>query len=110
MREVGEWHRFLEVFVSWLALIDEAYVSEMRRCLKHPNVIEQAKLQSPVAARSAKLFYYLGQCLAKWERGLELLRSVSKQHGFVCRRLRSSSHLASALLYRFADGGCVCEG
>ena len=67
MKEVGEWHRFLEVFVSWLALTDEAYVSEMRHCLKHPNVIEQAKLQSPVAARSAKLFYYLGQCLAKWE-------------------------------------------
>ena len=60
---------------------DEAYVSEMRHCLKHPNVIEQAKLQSPVAARSAKLFYYLGQCLAKWERGLELLRSVSKRQG-----------------------------
>ena len=56
---------------------DEAYVSEMRHCLKHPNVIEQAKLQSAVAARSAKLFYYLGQCLAKWERGL--LRSVSKR-------------------------------
>ena len=75
MREVGEWHRFFEALVSWLALIDEAYVSEMRHCLKHPNVIEQAKLQSPVAARSAKLFYYLGQCLAKWERGHELLRS-----------------------------------
>ena len=71
----------MEVFVSWLALIDEAYVSEMRHCLKHPNVIEQAKLQSPVAARSAKLFYYLGQCLAKWERGLELLRSVRKRQG-----------------------------
>ena len=41
----------------------------------HPNVIEQAKLQSAVAP-SAKLFYYLGQCLAKWERGLELLRSA----------------------------------
>ena len=81
MKEVGEWRRFLEVFVSWLALIDEAYVSEMRHCLKHPNVIEQAKLQSPVAARSAKLFYYLGQCLAKWERGLELLRSASKRQG-----------------------------
>ena len=50
VKEVGEWYRFLEVFVSWLALIDEAYVSEMRHCLKHPNVIEQAKLQSPVAA------------------------------------------------------------
>ena len=80
MREVGEWHRFLEVFV-WLALIDLAYVSEMRHCLKHPNVVEQAKLQSPVAARSAKLFYYLGQCLAKWERELELLGSVSKRQG-----------------------------
>ena len=41
---------------------------------------EQAKLQSPVAARS-KLFYYLVQCLAKWKRGLELLRSVSKRQG-----------------------------
>ena len=51
------------------------------RYLKYSNVMEQAKLQSPVAARSAKLFYYLGQCLAKWERGLELLRSVSKRQG-----------------------------
>ena len=59
MKEVGEWHGFLEVFVSWLALIDGAYVSEMRHCLKHPNVIEQAK--GPVAAGSAKLLYYLGQ-------------------------------------------------
>ena len=69
----------LEVFVSWLALIDEAYVSEMRHCLKHTEVIQQAYLAGPVAARSAKLFYYLGQCLAKWERGLEL--RVSKRQG-----------------------------
>ena len=60
VREVGEWHRFLEVFMSWLALIDEAYVSEMRHSLKHPHVIEQGKLSNHVAARSAKLFYYLG--------------------------------------------------
>ena len=60
VREVGEWHRFLEVFMSWLALTDEAYVSEMRHCLKHPHVIEQGKLSYHVAARSATLFYYLG--------------------------------------------------
>ena len=30
MKEFGEWHRFLEVFMSWLALIDKTYVSEMR--------------------------------------------------------------------------------
>ena len=105
VREVGE-RRFLEVFVSWLALINEAYVSETRHCLKHPNFIEQAKLQSPVAARSAKLFYYLGQCLAEWERGLELLRSVSKRQGLsaagyeVPRRSRTTTSKKAASLPR----------
>ena len=79
MKEVEEWHRFVEVYSSWLALIDEAYVNEFRLALRHPHEIVQAKLAKDVAARSAKLFYYLGQSLAKWERGLELLRSVSKR-------------------------------
>ena len=40
MQEDGEWHRFLEVFVSRLALLDKVYVSEMRHCLKPlPNFI-----------------------------------------------------------------------
>ena len=32
-----------------------------------------------VAARSAKLYYYLTQSLSRWERGQELLRSCSKR-------------------------------
>ncbi len=81
MKEVEEWHRFVEVLSSWLALIDEAYVSEFRLALRHDQEISQVKLAKDVAARSSKLFYYLGQSLAKWERGLELLRSVSKRQG-----------------------------
>ena len=37
-------------------------------------------LAPAIAVRSAKLFFYLQQCFAKWDRGLELLRSVSKRH------------------------------
>ena len=107
MREVGEWHRFLEVLVSWLTLIDEVYVSEMRRCLKHPNVIARAKLQSPVAA--AKLFYYLGQCLAKWKRGLELLRSVGKRQGLSAAgyKVVCTLHQHCSIVSRME---AVCEG
>ena len=38
-------------------------------------------LAPAIAARSAKVFYYLQQCFAKWDGGLELLRSVSKRQG-----------------------------
>ncbi|OLP75775.1 hypothetical protein AK812_SmicGene44377 [Symbiodinium microadriaticum] len=79
MREVECWHSFLETLSSWLALQDEAYVRELQFCVKTKHEIEQASLAADVAARSAKLFYYLTQSLAKWERGLELLRSCSKR-------------------------------
>ncbi|CAE7690609.1 unnamed protein product, partial [Symbiodinium necroappetens] len=79
MREVECWHSFLETLSSWLALQDEAYVRELQFCVKTKHEIDQASLAADVAARSAKLFYYLTQSLAKWERGLELLRSCSKR-------------------------------
>ena len=41
--------------------------------------ILQASLNHETAARSSKLFYYLTQSLAKWERGIELLKSCSKR-------------------------------
>ncbi|CAE7458441.1 GIP, partial [Symbiodinium microadriaticum] len=79
MREVECWHSFLETLSSWLALQDEAYVRELQFCVKTKHEIDQASLAANVAARSAKLFYYLTQSLAKWEKGLELLRSCSKR-------------------------------
>ena len=79
MREVECWHSFLETLSSWLALQDEAYVRELQFCIKTKHEIDQSSLGADVAARSAKLFYYLTQSLAKWERGLELLRSCSKR-------------------------------
>ena len=79
MREVECWHSFLETLSSWLALQDEAYVRELQFCIKTKHEIDQSSLAADVAARSAKLFYYLTQSLAKWERGLELLRSCSKR-------------------------------
>ena len=78
MREVECWHSFLETLSSWLALQDEAYVRELQFCIKTKHEIDQSSLAADVAARSAKLFY-LTQSLAKWERGLELLRSCSKR-------------------------------
>ena len=79
MREVECWHSFLETLSLWLALQDEAYVRELQFCIKTKHKIDQSSLAADVAARSAKLFYYLTQSLAKWERGLELLRSCSKR-------------------------------
>ena len=39
----------------------------------------QASLNPETAARSSKWFYYLTQSLAKWERGIELLKYCSKR-------------------------------
>ena len=79
MREIEAWHSFLETLSSWLALQDEAYVNEIRLCVGVKDEIRQDLLPPDTAARSAKLFYLLSQSLAKWERGLELLRSCSKR-------------------------------
>ena len=76
MREI---HGFLETLSSWLALQDEAHVNELRLCIGVKDEIQQDRLPADTAARSAKLFYLLSQSLAKWERGLELLRSCSKR-------------------------------
>ncbi|CAE7481414.1 unnamed protein product [Symbiodinium sp. KB8] len=81
IRELEEFHRFLEVLSSWLALTDDAFVPELRQCLFVPNEIQQVSLPSDTAGRSAKLFYLLQQALAKWDRGLEILRSVSTRQG-----------------------------
>ena len=66
---------------SWLALTDDAFVGELRQCLFVPNEIQQVSLPSDTAGRSARLFYLLQQALAKWDRGLEILRSVSTRQG-----------------------------
>ena len=66
---------------SWLALTDDAFVGELRQCLFVPNEIQQVTLPSDTAGRSARLFYLLQQALAKWDRGLEILRSVSTRQG-----------------------------
>ena len=58
---------------------DESFVRELQLCVKVKHEILQKDLSVEVAARSAKLFYDLSQALAKWERGLELLRSCSKR-------------------------------
>ena len=79
MREVETWHGYVETLSSWLALQDESFVRELQLCVKVKHEILQKDLSVEVAARSAKLFYYLTQALAKWERGLELLRSCSKR-------------------------------
>ena len=79
MREIEAWHGFLETLSSWLALQDEAYVNNLRLCIGVKDEIQQDRLPADTAARSAKLFYLLSQSLAKWERGLELLRSCSKR-------------------------------
>ena len=46
-----------------------------------PNEIQQVSLPSDTAGRSAKLFYLLQQAFAKWDRGLEILRSVATRQG-----------------------------
>ena len=40
--------------------------------------IKQIDLNAETAARSYKLFYYLTQSLAKWKRGIELLRPAQR--------------------------------
>ena len=85
MKEVEGWHTFLETLSSWLALQEKAFVRELQLCVPVKTEILQTKLPSHTAARSSKLFYYLTQSLAKWERGLELLRSCSKRQSMsVC--------------------------
>ena len=81
MAEVEEWLRFTDVFSAWLALIDKSYVNELKLCRGYATEINQSPLAPAIVARSAKVFYYLQQCFAKWDRGMELLRSVSKRQG-----------------------------
>ena len=59
MREVETWHAYLETLSSWLALQDESFVRELQLCVKQKNEILQKDLADDVAARSAKLYYYL---------------------------------------------------
>ena len=55
-------------------------MSEMRRCLKHPNVIEQAKLQSGSSSKCEAVLL-LGPMLGQVGKRTRLLRSVSKRQG-----------------------------
>ena len=50
---------------GWLALIDDCCVGELRG-LDLSREIKQAELKAPVAARSARLFYYLQQSLQRF--------------------------------------------
>ena len=81
MKEVETWHSFMETLSSWLALQEEAFVRKLQPCIPVKSEIKQVDLNVETAARSSKLFYYLTQSLAKWDRGLELLRSCSKRQG-----------------------------
>eukprot|EP00439_Symbiodinium_sp_Y106_P004385 s13027_g1.t1 len=81
MKEVETWHSFMETLSSWFALQEEAFVRELQLCIPVKSEIKQVDLNAETAARSSKLFYYLTQSLAKWDRGLELLRSCSKRQG-----------------------------
>ena len=75
------------------SIIDIAALAFEIVSLKHPNVIEQAKLQSPVAAQR-KAVLLLGP-----------------MPSFVGARTGTAYlNTASALLYRVEDGGGVCEG
>ncbi|CAE7837055.1 unnamed protein product [Symbiodinium sp. CCMP2592] len=77
VKELEEYHRWCEVLASWLALIDDNYVNELRQAMVHHREIKQSEMSAPVASRSARLFYYLQQSLQKFERGMELVRSTS---------------------------------
>ena len=81
MKEGETWHSFTETLSSWLALQEEAFVRELQLCIPVKSEIKQVDLNAETAARSSKLFSYLTQSLAKWDRGLELLRSCSKRQG-----------------------------
>ena len=81
VRELEEYHRWCEVLASWLALIDDNYVNELRQAMTHDREIKQSDMAVPVASRSARLFYYLQQSLQKFERGMELVRSTSMRQG-----------------------------
>ena len=50
VKELEEYHRWLEVVAGWLALIDDCYVGELRESLTFPREIKQAELKAPVAA------------------------------------------------------------
>ena len=108
MKEVETWHSFMETLSSWLALQEEAFVRELQLCIPVKSEIKQVDLNAETAARSSKLFYYLTQSLAKWDRGLELLRSCSKRQGqSACLRLRGDSDYHLSVQYRLEDGGCL---
>ena len=77
VKELEEYHRWCEVLASWLALIDDNYVNELRQAMVHHKEIKQSEMSAPVVSRSARLFYYLQQSLQKFERGMELVRSTS---------------------------------
>eukprot|EP00439_Symbiodinium_sp_Y106_P000499 s12197_g1.t1 len=89
MKEVT-WHSFMETLSSWLALQEEAFVRELL-CIPVKSEIKQVELNAETAARSSKLFYYLTQSLAKWDRGLELLRALQEK---VCDHCGKKGHTA----------------
>ena len=81
VHELEEYHRWCEVLASWLALVDDAYVTELREAILLEREIRQTALPAQVASRSARLYYYLQQSLQKFDRGMELVRSTSMRQG-----------------------------
>ena len=49
VKELEEYHRWLEVVAGWLALIDDCYVGELRESLTFPWEIKQGELKAFVA-------------------------------------------------------------
>ena len=75
----------------------EAFVQELQLCVPVKAEIKQIDLNAETAAKSSKLFYYLTQSLAKWERGIELLRPAQRDKDRVpAARGDSDDHLSAA--------------
>ena len=47
-KRAGRDHRWCEVLASWLALIDDNYVNELRQAMTHDREIKQSEMTVPV--------------------------------------------------------------
>ncbi|CAE7217567.1 unnamed protein product [Symbiodinium sp. CCMP2592] len=54
VKELEEYHRWCEVLASWLALIDDNYVNELRQAMVHNREIKQSEMSAPVASRGMR--------------------------------------------------------
>ena len=110
VKELEEYHRWCEVLASWLALIDDNYVNELRQAMVHHKEIKQSEMSAPVVSRSARLFYYLQQSLQKFERGMELVRSTSMRQAQAACGYEVMRQNACDIQHCLPNGGYCCEG